>query len=166
MRHWNKQTNLIVLGTAFIRGWLNWHYRCKNSVVHASRMGSTQRFPVPMSLHLLTLQLKPSLSGSRARKLPLFIPCILVLIQRKQGIRVQTISSSAWLEDAQSTAQPWHTFKPFKPTGLLQSCYSTHLESMRPGRCVWKSIVRWTYKCLTKGWTFMQFYGSIKYWLN
>ncbi len=42
---------------------------------------STPRSPVPASLHLLALQLKPSLSGLGAPKHPFFPPSILVLIQ-------------------------------------------------------------------------------------
>ncbi len=49
---------------------------------------STPRSPVPASLHLLVLQLKPSLSGLRAPEYPLFAPSLLVLIQvTKRGRR-------------------------------------------------------------------------------
>ncbi len=42
---------------------------------------SSPRSPVSASLHLLALQLKPSLSGLRAPEHPPFSPSLLVLIQ-------------------------------------------------------------------------------------
>ncbi len=76
---------------------------------------STPRPPIPGSLHLLGLQLKPSLSGLRAPEHPRFTPSLSVLIQiGTQGARgVLVITLFAWpfrsSVGAQSTAQPWHT---------------------------------------------------------
>ncbi len=54
-----------------------------------SWVGSTLRYPVPASLHLLALwQLKPSLSGLSAPELPLFTPSLSVLIQVTQWVGV------------------------------------------------------------------------------
>ncbi len=43
--------------------------------------GNTSWSPVPASLHLLALQVKPCLSALRAPEHPLFTPSLLVLMQ-------------------------------------------------------------------------------------
>ncbi len=54
----------------------------------ASWIGSTPRLPVPVSLYLLALQLKPGLLGLRAPEHPLLTPSSLALTQETQEIGV------------------------------------------------------------------------------
>ncbi len=51
------------------------------NVAIVSQVSSTPRYPVPVLLHLLALQLKPNLSGLWAPEHPLYTPSLLVLIQ-------------------------------------------------------------------------------------
>ncbi len=66
---------LLILAVAFIRGGLS---------RHVSRVGSTLRSPVPASLHLLALQLMPSLFGLWAPERPLFTHTLLGFIHATQ----------------------------------------------------------------------------------
>ncbi len=77
------ESRLRLLWAAFPQGGLSQHHFCDVSWVV-----STPRSPVPVSLHLLALQLKSSLSGLRAPEHPLFTPSLLVLIEGAQGIGV------------------------------------------------------------------------------
>ncbi len=70
-------TYLLVLGAAFTRAGIT-------NVIFINEVSwvvSTPRFPVPASLHLLALQLKPSLLGLRATERTIFTPSFLVSIQ-------------------------------------------------------------------------------------
>ncbi len=59
------------------------NYSAPSGVDNVSWVDSTPRSPVPTSLHLLALHLKPSLPGLRAPEHPLFTPSPLILIQVK-----------------------------------------------------------------------------------
>ncbi len=85
----------IVLSTTFCQIWRSWNlltYTCDG--IHPVRVeptsprqgdfslvGSAPRSPVTAALHLLSLYIKPSLSGLKAPGHPLFTPFHLVLIQ-------------------------------------------------------------------------------------
>ncbi len=81
----------------FCVSWLNSRWHSPGGVDSASSrkthgdvswVVSTPRSPIPASLHLLALQLKPSLSGLRAPQHPLFTPSLLVLIQvTRRGLK-------------------------------------------------------------------------------
>ncbi len=96
-----------------------------------------------MSLHLLALLLKPSLSGLRAPDHLLFTPFLLVVIQvTRRGRKERSLIGRGVLTTlplvgpfvrpvgAQSTAQPWHT-DPLTPEGLRR-------PGIEPGPPMWQ----------------------------
>ncbi len=70
-------TYLLVLGAAFTRAGIT-------NVIFINEVSwvvSIPRSPVPLPLHLLALQRKPSLPGLRARERTIFTASLLVSIQ-------------------------------------------------------------------------------------
>ncbi len=70
-------------------------------IADASRLASTPRFPFPASLHLLALQLKPSLLDGDAGDRNLIGKGVLTTLQ--------FFGPFCMFVDAQSTPQPRHT---------------------------------------------------------
>ncbi len=110
------------------------HYGVTLHQVHDAyfeeEVGSTLRSPVPASLHLLALQLKPSIPGLRAQERRLFTPSVfLVLLQATQRHCEGALATPPFVVGpfcrsvgAQYTTQPWRADPLTPPTN--QPSYS------------------------------------------